>query len=262
MSKPPDNLGIWLINLPKDSERLANMQSQLATMGLTAQVFEAINGKERAVELASNVNEQAYLKNTGQPIIPGHVGVYASHKAVWDLFLASDKEFALIFEDDVVFHDDFRQALETGLAAHRHWDLLRFNAIRAKLPVPQGLLGKYTLNAYIGPFTGNAAYLLNRHAAQKFCEQIWPQTRPLDHEMNRFDKYDYRALGLEPFASHPDDGGVSTITGVGFDQVRKPHWSKRVPYYRLKITNYFRRANWLLKAGMVPGSKKPLDKNS
>lgn len=259
MSEAPDNLGIWLINLPKDSDRLAKMQSQLTKLGLTAQVFQAINGKERADELAPNVDAHAYLKNTGQPIIPGHVGVYASHKAVWDQFLASDKEFALIFEDDVVFHDDFLEALETGLAAHQHWDLLRFNAIRAKLPVSQGKLEQYTLNAYIGPFTGNAAYLINRVAAQKFCDQIWPQTRPLDHEMNRFDKYDYRALGLEPFASHPDDGGVSTITGVGFNKVRKPHWSKRLPYYRLKIANYFKRAAWLLKAGMLPGSKKRLD---
>lgn len=259
MTQLPESLGIWLINLPKDTERLAKMQAQLKELGLSAQIFEAVNGAERAEELAPRVKPAAYLANTGQPIIPGHIGVYASHKEVWDMFLASDKEFALIFEDDVVFHEDFLEALTTGLAGHAHWDLLRFNAIRAKLPLSRGTLGRYSLNAYVGPFTGNAAYLINRNAAEKLVAQIWPQTRPLDHEMNLFFKYNYRLMGLEPFASHPDDGGVSTITGVGHNKVHKPHWSKRLPYFRLKAANYFRRAWWLLKAGMLFPSKRPLE---
>jgi glycosyl transferase family 25 len=33
--------------------------------------------------------------------------------------------------------------------------------------------------------------------------------------------------------------------------VKKPHWSKRLPHYRLKAANYGRRAWWLLKQGML-----------
>ncbi|MEL7240138.1 MAG: amidase family protein, partial [Planctomycetota bacterium] len=44
-------------------------------------------------------------------------GVYASHLAVWERLAASDAEIALILEDDVVFHDDFREAVETALRA-------------------------------------------------------------------------------------------------------------------------------------------------
>ena len=88
---------------------------------------------------------------------------------------------------------------------------MRFNAIRAKLPVTQGTLGNYRLNAYIGPFTGNACYLIKRDVASKLLSELWPQTRALDHELNRFFVHDYRQRGLEPFASHPDDQNVSTI---------------------------------------------------
>jgi glycosyl transferase family 25 len=61
--------------------------------------------------------------------------------------------------------------------------------------------------------------------------------------------HDYRQIGLEPWASHTDDGGNSSITGTGFALVRKFRWYRRLPYYRLKAANYVRRAWWLARRG-------------
>ncbi|MBQ1203704.1 MAG: glycosyltransferase family 25 protein, partial [Loktanella sp.] len=151
------DLGIWLINLDRDTDRLAGMQSQLDALGLEYTRFPAIYGKDRAGELATRVDADAYARNMGQTISPGHMGCYASHVAVWEAFATSDATVALILEDDVIFHDDFLESLDLALAQAAHWDMLRFNCIRAKLPVCQKRLGRYRLNAYIGPFTGNAA---------------------------------------------------------------------------------------------------------
>jgi len=41
----------------------------------------------------------------GSPLLPGKMGVYASHLGVWTEFLASSHEIALVLEDDVVFHE-------------------------------------------------------------------------------------------------------------------------------------------------------------
>ena len=51
----------------------------------------------------------------GSALLPGKLGVYASHLAVWEAFLASDYDIALILEDDVVFHDDFPEALPAAI---------------------------------------------------------------------------------------------------------------------------------------------------
>lgn len=252
------DLGIWLINLPRDTGRRTAMERQLAALGLDWRLFEGVDGRAQRDVLLRAADEAAYRRNMGSTLLPGHLGCYASHLAVWEKFIASDREIALILEDDVVFHDDFLEALSTALAGRDHWDVVRFNAIRAKLPVTQGMLGRYRLNAYVGPFTGNAAYLIKRDVAARLLPGLRPQTRALDHELNRFFLHDYRQYGLEPFASHPDDGNVSSITGVGFGDVRKFPWYRRLPHYGLKAANYLRRFFYLLRKGALPGSRAPL----
>ncbi len=246
-----DDIGIWVINLPADTVRRARMEGQLAGMGLTWTLFPAIDGRARQADLLTRADPAAYARHMGAPLLPGKLGVYASHLAVWDALLAGPHKVALVFEDDVVFHDDFAAALETALANADLWDLIRFNKIRAKLPVTQAVLGRYRMNAYVGAFTGNAAYLIHRDVAARLMPGLWPQTRALDHELNRFFVHDYRQIGLEPWSSHPDDGGTSTITGTGFALVHKPAWYQRLLHYRLKAANYVRRALWLARHGML-----------
>ncbi|MEJ6397457.1 glycosyltransferase family 25 protein [Yoonia sp. 208BN28-4] len=249
------DIGVLLINLDRDTDRRAAMEAQLDGLGLPYTRFAAIYGKDHIDELSKRADADAYARNMGSPLIPGKMGCYASHVAVWEAFLASDHDVALILEDDVVFHDDFLESLDVALANAEKWDTIRFNCIRAKLPVRQAKLGRYDLNAYIGPFTGNAAYLLKRDVAQRILPNIWPQTRAFDHELNRFFRHDFRQMGLEPFSSHPDDGGDSSITGTGFALVEKFKWYKRLPHYRLKAANYFRRFFYLARNGMWPGRR-------
>lgn len=247
MSLTREDLGVWLINLDRDTERRSAMEHQLNTLDLPFTRFSAVYGKDHEASLLQRADKAAYMRNMGSNLLPGKLGVFASHTQVWEDFLKTDYKVALILEDDVVFHDDFLDSLDLALEAADHWDTIRFNCIRAKLPISQGKIGPYRLNAYLGPFTGNAAYLIHRDIAARLLPGLWPQTRALDHELNRFFKHDFRQFGLEPFSSHVDDGDVSSITGKSFGLVEKPHALKRLPYYRLKAANYFRRAWWLAR---------------
>ncbi|WP_333715134.1 glycosyltransferase family 25 protein, partial [Yoonia sp.] len=251
MSLTRDDIGVWLINLPRDTDRRHRMERQLADLGLPYVLLPAVDGRAEEDRLIRRADPAAYSRNMGSPLLPGKLGVYASHLAVWEALIASNHRAALILEDDVVFHDDFMEALETALRHDSLWDVVRFNCIRAKLPVTQARLGPYRLNAYLGPFTGNACYLIHRDVARRLLPALWPQTRALDHELNRFFLHDYRQMGLEPWSSHPDDQGTSSITGTNFSLVKKPKWWRRLPYYQNKATNYARRAIWLRRHGML-----------
>lgn len=255
-----EQVGVWLINLKRDADRLASMDAQLRALGLPYQLFEAVDGKARADELVKRVDVAGYERNMGSRVLPGKMGCYASHVAVWELLVESPYRMALVLEDDVVFHEDFPASLELAIKASQHWDTLRFNSIRAKLPISQGQVGPYRLNAYLGPFTGNATYLLKRDVAERLLPNLWPQTRAFDHELNRFFRHNFRQMGLEPFSTHVDDGNVSSITGSNFASVRKFKWYRRLPHFRLKAANYFRRFWWLFFRGMVLPRSGPLDR--
>lgn len=254
-----EQVGVWLINLKRDTDRLAKMDAQLRAIGLPYQLFEAVDGKARESELRQRVDAAAYERNMGSRVLPGKMGCYASHVAVWELLVASPYRMALVLEDDVVFHEDFAKSLELAIRAKVHWDTLRFNCVRAKLPVSQGRVGPYRLNAYAGPFTGNATYLLDKDVAKRILPNLWPQTRAFDHELNRFFRHDFRQLGMEPFSTHVDDGNLSSITGANFSGVRKFKWHQRLPHFRLKAGNYVRRFLWLLRRKMLIPSSRNLD---
>lgn len=252
------DLGTWLINLPRATKRRARMEEQLATLPFDYTVFDGVDGKAREAELLEKVDIPAFERNMGRKILIGGMGSYNSHLGVWQAFLESDDPVALVLEDDIEFHDDFVEAVDLALQAAAHWDFLKLNCIRAKFPVPQGKIGPYMLNAYIGPATGTGAYLINRQTAQKLLPKMLPQTRATDHEINRFHLHGFRLFGLEPFPSHPDDRNESLITGTGFEDLKKFPWYRRLPNYRLRAANYARRFAWLARNGCLPGSKKQL----
>lgn len=241
----------WLINLPRAVARREKMETQLDAMGLAYRLFPGVDGKSEEARLLANTDVEAFIRNMGREILIGGIGCYHSHLGVWEEFLATDAPIALVMEDDVVFHDDFLEAVRLGIEAKEHWDFLKFNRIRAKLPVCQGTVGPYRLNAYVGPATGTGTYLIKRETAAKLLPAMRRVTRATDHEINRFFVHDFRLRGLEPFPSHVDDGGQSLITGAGFADVRKLKGLARLPHYRLKAANYVRRLLYLTRRGEI-----------
>ena len=165
----------------------------------------------------------------------------------------------------MVFHPEFRAALDAALSIRGDWDLLKLNKIRAKQPICQGTIGQWQLNAYLGPATGLGAYLITRDLAARLLPEMLPIARPIDHELDRIAAHDFRHFGLEPFPSHVDDGNESTITGTGFSAVKKFPWYRRLPMYGTRWRNQFGKLFWLLRKGRLfarrealqPGSRPP-----
>ncbi len=253
----PD-IPVWLINLPSATARREKMERQLRGAGIPYRLFHGVDGQAEVTRLLRQVDVPAFERNMGRKILMGGIGCYFSHLGVWQEFLDSGSEIALVFEDDVVLHDGFQSAVELALKAQAHWDILKLNRIRAKLPIPQGRIGPYRLNAYLGPATGTGAYLIKRATAEVLRRNMLPVTRATDHEINRFFVHGRRLRGLEPFPSHVDDGGQSLVTGYRFADVEKLPLARRLPYYQLKAGNYLRRFVWMTRRGEIWPSARHL----
>jgi glycosyl transferase family 25 len=231
------NLPIYLISLPRSVQRRDRITKQLSTLGLLFQHFEALDGRELWEELRHTVDLQAFERNTGRHVMQGEIGCYHSHLEVWKKLAAQQAEIALVLEDDVLLHDDFREALDAAIASASKWDILKLSKMRAKHPVTQLKLSKWTINAYLGAATGTGSYLIKREVAINLLPKMLPITRPIDHEIDRSHVHNLRHFGLEPFPSHVDDGGESTITGTAFSDVEKFSKWKRIPNYILRSKN-------------------------
>lgn len=221
------------------------MAAQLDALGLPYEHFDAVDGRARWDELSPTLDAEAFDRNTGRPALPGEVGVYHSHLEVWKRIARGKTPFALVLEDDVVFHDDFLPAIEAALEASDSWDMLKLNAIRAKQPRQVAEAGDYAVQAYLGPFTGFGGYLIKRELAARLVGELLPIRRPIDRELDRVHVHRFRHYGLEPFPSHVDDGGESTITGVRFDAVTKRPWYARLPSYADRMATLVGKAGYL-----------------
>ena len=241
------DVGIWLINLEDSVERRLKMEDRLNRLGLSYTLFVAVDGSKEIRKFGPKVDTKAFRRNMGRPALSGDIGCYSSHLGVWRELVDSGYPVGMVLEDDVVFHDEFLEAVRVALSVSLDWDLVRFCSVRSKIPITRKKLQSFRLNAYVGPFTGNAAYMVTTSAAKRLLPRLMSMTRTHDHELNRFDVHNYRLRGLEPFSCHQDDGGMSTITGERFELVRKPQWFRRLPYYVQKAGNYWRRWRWLVR---------------
>ena len=151
----------------------------------------------------------------------------------------------------MVFHTNFIAALYYAATHQYKWDFLKLNKIRAKQPISQHVDGDWSINAYIGPATGFGAYLIKRSLAKRLAVQLLPIRRPIDHEMDRIFVHDFRHFGLEPFPSHVEDQGQSTITGDQFSGVKKFVWYKRLPVYYWRWKNLFSKLIYFWKNGQL-----------
>lgn len=228
---------VWLISLPQSIKRRERLEAQLRGINLDYKLFDAIDGRSKWENLKNSVNRKSFERNTGRQVMKGEIGCYLSHLQIWAELIASNSEVGLVLEDDIVLDENFNEALAAALSVTEKWDILKLSKVRAKLPVRQFNIGKWCVNAFIGPATGTGAYLIKREVAERLLPKMLPITRPIDHEIDRSHVHKIRHFGMLPFPSYTDDSDISTITGEGFSNVKKFKKWQRLPNYFLRIKN-------------------------
>ena len=80
-----------------------NLLSQIRNYGLDPILVEGVNGKKLTTK---DIKENTNI--SGSMFAPlSVIGCAMSHIKTWKLFLESNAEYGIIFEDDVVFEDNF-----------------------------------------------------------------------------------------------------------------------------------------------------------
>ena len=103
----------FLINLDRDTERLAAADAQLRRLGIAYERVPAVCGADlSSAELRRRVSRRRALWANGRMYTPGQIGCALSHNSVYRRMAEEGIAAALVMEDDVQFSDSAPRVVE------------------------------------------------------------------------------------------------------------------------------------------------------
>lgn len=180
-------LPIYVINLDKDVNRWKDIKKEFRKAGIFDYTrINAVYGKDLSDD---QIKENTTLMCQYTCTYP-MIGIGMSHLKTWETFLASGKEMALIFEDDVELVPNFREKLLTKLnSVPNDADLiyvgcnmsnyensqtsLIVNLMKLLVGSREKLYKKINNDVYIPSLPlGLHAYIITRECAKKLIEKF------------------------------------------------------------------------------------------
>jgi glycosyl transferase family 25 len=189
---------IYVINLDRDTERMASIHANLVRIGLSYERLPAVMGKdvpdwEKLVDLPA----YAWRNRLDMPRA-GEVGCTLSHLKAMETFLKTDAPWCVILEDDVEVLPACAEVLRS-LAEKDDWDLVKLFNFHSGMPVKKRALGSaHHLVAHLTRTTSSAAYVVNRRAAETLLKSIRPISEQVDHALDRPWETGLRTRGIRP----------------------------------------------------------------
>lgn len=194
-----NNLCIYLINLDRAKERLNFVLPFIEGLGFPVERISAVDGRNISLEDV-DYDPEEYLRRFKMYPEPGTIGCALSHMRVWELFMQSQYDYALIFEDDVQFDPEILKThVDFCVCNNKLWDMVFFELIHRGWPVE--ILktdSDHALCTYLANVQHAGCYLISRKAAQRLIDNFYPIRMPVDHYMTATWQFGLRLLGIEP----------------------------------------------------------------
>ena len=131
-----DDFNIYLINLDRNPERLDFFIQEYKNTDLKEKQFNRIPGIDgKKLKIQEFVSPTAYqeiqqiekngFRTKHYQLTRGAIGCYLSHMKAYDIIASGDKDYGLIFEDDVKIDREFLSKLNKALPfIPNDWDIL------------------------------------------------------------------------------------------------------------------------------------------
>lgn len=183
-------INYYLINLDDNPERLESAKNQLAAQNIDFFRVSAFDGRSLDVSKYHSYESPKARAYMGRDLVGGEIGCYLSHVRCAEAFLASNADYAVIFEDDLRITSDLKSVIEESLLwlaeNHTHtWHLINIGNEKLKLSRRLKSFGEgnsfHKLHqAFYFPMT-TTGLIWNREGAQKFLIESSRIFAPVDN---------------------------------------------------------------------------------
>lgn len=238
---------VYAINLKKDIEKRAHIERNILKTGFNYYIYDAVYGAELTEEyLADIYNEKNAIAYRGRPLSKGEIGCFLSHAGVWQSFLSSEKEIAVIVEDDVDFTDGFSDVVfEILKLDNESWDIILLGGHSKNsrdTKVVTSLWGRvffkdFSLRKPVEKVMGCYGYVINKKSVLKIIEDTKYIFKPVDHHTG--DYKNFKLYCVFPPVVKNNDFYSKEMHSMQDRDVLKKNMPKRNDALLLKLRNRF-----------------------
>ena len=191
-----------VINLDRCDDRLATITGELIEARISFSRFDAIDGRNLAwpddPRIQADIDLKKWVACHHRNPIPADVGCYLSHLGAIRAFLAQDKPYGLILEDDAKVPRSLVSLLAPVLADDA-FDILK---LHVRHPGPLAARKVYnencTLSSILGKHAGATAYLITKRAAERMVSHMVPGCKMNDWVYDEAHKMGLRLRTIDP----------------------------------------------------------------
>lgn len=131
------SIALYYINLDSAEKRRAAVEKQEQELGLHIQRVSAVVGKELTEADLTAYDKERRHREFPFDMHPNEHACTLSHLKILRLFLESDADYAVVMEDDLLLHPDFKEGLQWATERTEGWDVLKLFTAEGKLyPTP------------------------------------------------------------------------------------------------------------------------------
>ncbi len=190
--------GIYLINLDRSTDRLLSAEKHFNAVGLPFERIVAIDANKEDLS-AYPIDRKIFQRTHGRATIrPGEIGCYFSHLKALRAFLASDREFGVVCEDDVLPQVQLSTVLEDLLTFSHEWDIVSLFHFHRGGPLVVRRAKEFAMNVHIAHISSAAAYFLSRQAAETLVSYLEVMRACIDHSLYESWKHGLRLRSVTP----------------------------------------------------------------
>lgn len=205
---------VFVLNLDRDTDRLAWMQGELGRVGLPFERLPGVLGSEVPSHIRPYL--AAAMEHPDNTLRPGEFGCWASHLAALQTIVDRDLPYALIFEDDVEIGPGLLSVLSMIDQLPAGWGMVRlaWTSKRHSVPVTELAPGA-TLVKFSRLPLGAAAYLVSREGAINVLKSPDLGHVPIDLAWRSWWTYDLQTYGVSPAPVRQNIFDQSSIEALG-----------------------------------------------
>jgi len=205
---------VWVLNLPRDTERRALMTTQLDHLGIAHEIVPAIDGRALPDDEVAKYNI-AFRRGFNRDITRGELGCALAHRELFRRIASGPDPLVCTMEDDIGLSDDVPRFLrEETLRTLPPFDVLRLFATgmrRHQTAWKVGIAYDHDVVVPLRSGWGMQAQILTRKAAALLAE--WPIIAPIDGIYHDYPPRGLRIMEVRPSLVERHDLGSSTAAG-------------------------------------------------